>query len=114
MIFSNGNSTIVVDSMRMAIHGLSYEYIASVLPTYMGASADGRVVLAHLGGGASMCALRGRSSVATSMGFTALDGLPSSTRCGALDPGVVLYLLSEQRMDLSAVTDTCSIIARGC
>ena len=52
-----------------------------------------------------MCALCGRSSVATSMGFTALDGLPMGTRCGALDPGVVLYLMSEQRMDLSAVTD---------
>ena len=90
---------------RYGFHGLSYEYIASVLPSYVGASAEGRVVVAHLGGGASMCALRGRRSVATSMGFTALDGLPMGTRCGALDPGVVLYLLSEQRMDLSAVTD---------
>jgi acetate kinase len=90
---------------RYGFHGLSYEYIASVLPSYVGASADERVVVAHLGGGASMCALRGRSSVATSMGFTALDGLPMGTRCGALDPGVVLYLLSELRMDLSAVTD---------
>jgi acetate kinase len=90
---------------RYGFHGLSYEYIASVLPTYVGASADERVVMAHLGGGASMCALRGRRSVGTSMGFTALDGLPMGTRCGALDPGVVLYLLSEQRMTLSAVTD---------
>jgi acetate kinase len=90
---------------RYGFHGLSYEYIATVLPSYVGASADGRVVMAHLGGGASMCALRGRRSVATSMGFTALDGLPMGTRCGALDPGVVLYLLSEQRMALSAVTD---------
>jgi acetate kinase len=90
---------------RYGFHGLSYEYITTVLPYYMGASADGRVVVAHLGGGASMCALRGRSSIATTTGFTALDGLPMGTRCGALDPGVVLYLLSEQRMDLSTVTD---------
>lgn len=90
---------------RYGFHGLSYEYIASVLPSYVGARADGRVVVAHLGGGASMCALRGRSSFATSMGFTALDGLPMGTRCGALDPGVVLYLLSEQHMDLPTVTD---------
>lgn len=90
---------------RYGFHGLSYEYIASVLPSYVGAKADGRVVVAHLGGGASMCALRGRSSFATSMGFTALDGLPMGTRCGALDPGVVLYLLSEQHMDLPTVTD---------
>jgi acetate kinase len=72
---------------RYGFHGLSYEYIASVLPSYAGVSAEGRVVIAHLGGGASMCALRGRRSVATSMGFTALDGLPMGTRCGALDPG---------------------------
>ena len=90
---------------RYGFHGLSYEYIASVLPSYVGESSDGHVVMAHLGGGASMCALRGRRSVGTSMGFTALDGLPMGTRCGALDPGVVLYLLSEQRMALSAVTD---------
>ena len=90
---------------RYGFHGLSYEYIASVLPSYVGEGSDGRVVMAHLGGGASMCALRGRRSVATSMGFTALDGLPMGTRCGALDPGVVLYLLSEQRMALSDVTD---------
>jgi acetate kinase len=90
---------------RYGFHGLSYEYIASVLPSYVGERSDGRVVMAHLGGGASMCALRGRCSVGTSMGFTALDGLPMGTRCGALDPGVVLYLLSEQRMALSAVTD---------
>ncbi len=90
---------------RYGFHGLSYEYIASVLPSYVGASANGRVVMAHLGGGASMCALRGCHSVGTSMGFTALDGLPMGTRCGALDPGVILYLLSEQRMTLPTVTD---------
>jgi acetate kinase len=90
---------------RYGFHGLSYEYIASILPSYVGAGADGRVVIAHLGGGASMCALRGRRSIGTSMGFTALDGLPMGTRCGALDPGVILYLLREQRMTLSDVTD---------
>jgi acetate kinase len=90
---------------RYGFHGLSYEYIASVLPAYVGASADGRVVVAHLGGGASMCGLQGRSSVAATTGFTALDGLPMGTRCGALDPGVVLYLLSEQKMDIPTVTD---------
>lgn len=90
---------------RYGFHGLSYEYIASVLPHYLGASAEGRVVVAHLGGGDSMCALRERKSIATSMGFTALDGLPMGTRCGALDPGVVLYLLGERQMTLDAVTD---------
>ena len=90
---------------RYGFHGLSYEYIASVLPSYVSERSDGRVVMAHLGGGASMCALRGLRSVGTSMGFTALDGLPMGTRCGALDPGVVLYLLSEQGMSLSDVTD---------
>jgi acetate kinase len=90
---------------RYGFHGLSYEYIASVLPSYVGAGADGRVVMAHLGGGASMCALQGHRSVSTSMGFTALDGLPMGTRCGSLDPGVILYLLGEQRMTLSDVTD---------
>jgi acetate kinase len=90
---------------RYGFHGLSYEYIAHVLPDVVGDMADGRVVVAHLGGGASMCALRGRKSLATTTGFTALDGLPMGTRCGALDPGVILYLLSEQHMDVPTVTD---------
>jgi acetate kinase len=90
---------------RYGFHGLSYEYIAHVLPDVVGEIADGRVVVAHLGGGASMCALRGRKSLATTTGFTALDGLPMGTRCGALDPGVILYLLSEQHMDVPTVTD---------
>ena len=90
---------------RYGFHGLSYEYIAHVLPDIVGDMADGRVVVAHLGGGASMCALRGRKSLATTTGFTALDGLPMGTRCGALDPGVILYLLSEQHMDVPTVTD---------
>ena len=80
---------------RYGFHGLSYEYIASVLPVAAPEVADRRVVVAHLGNGASLCALRGGSSVATTMGFSALDGLPMGTRCGELDPAVVLHLLRE-------------------
>ena len=87
---------------RYGFHGLSYEYIASVMVQRDKALA-GRVVVLHLGNGASMCAIRGGSSVATTMGFTALDGLPMGTRCGALDPGVVLYLMEELQMDLGQV-----------
>ncbi|MGV8939958.1 MAG: acetate/propionate family kinase [Lysobacter sp.] len=83
---------------RYGFHGLSYEYIASVMAQHDAALA-GRVVALHLGNGASMCAMRGGASVATTMGFTALDGLPMGTRCGALDPGVVLYLMTELQMD---------------
>jgi acetate kinase len=91
---------------RYGFHGLSYEYIASVLPDILGpAEADGRVVVAHLGSGASMCAMHRRKSVATTMGFTALDGLPMSRRCGNLDPGVVLYLTQEKGMTAAAVSD---------
>ncbi|HEY0798894.1 MAG TPA: acetate/propionate family kinase [Candidatus Baltobacteraceae bacterium] len=78
---------------RYGFHGLSYEFIASVLVEHAGDAAEGRVVVAHLGSGASMCAMQARASLATTMGFSALDGLPMGTRCGALDPGVVLYLL---------------------
>ena len=91
---------------RYGFHGLSYEYIASVLPDILGpAEADGRVVVAHLGSGASMCAMHRRKSVATTMGFTALDGLPMGSRCGNLDPGVVLYLIQEKGMTAQAVSD---------
>jgi len=90
---------------RYGFHGLSYEYIASVLPDYAGSAAEGKVVVAHLGQGASMCALQARRSVATTMGFTGLDGLPMGHRCGALDPGVVLYLMVEKGMDAAAVAD---------
>jgi acetate kinase len=90
---------------RYGFHGLSYEYIASVLPEHLGDGADGRVVVAHLGAGASMCAMRGRRSVATTMGFTALEGLPMGTRTGAIDPGVILHLMSERGMSLAEVTD---------
>ncbi|HEX6109681.1 MAG TPA: acetate/propionate family kinase [Ktedonobacteraceae bacterium] len=90
---------------RYGFHGLSYEYIASVLPDYVDYRADGRVIVAHLGNGASMCALQGRKSIATTMSFTALDGLPMGTRCGSIDPGVILYLLSELHMDAPGITD---------
>ncbi|MEJ0043382.1 MAG: acetate/propionate family kinase [Rhizomicrobium sp.] len=91
---------------RYGFHGLSYEYIASILPRVLGPdTAEGRVVVAHLGNGASLCALRGRKSVATTMGFTALDGLMMGTRCGAIDPGVILYLLQEKKMTPDAVND---------
>jgi acetate kinase len=81
---------------RYGFHGLSYEYIARALPRIAPEIADGAVVVAHLGSGASLCAMRAGRSVDSTMGFTALDGLPMGTRCGQLDPGVVLYLLSEK------------------
>ena len=91
---------------RYGFHGLSYEYIAGAMAEVVGPEvADGRVVVAHLGSGASLCAMHRRRSVATTMGFTALDGLPMSRRCGVLDPGVVLYLLAEKGMSASAVSD---------
>ena len=83
---------------RYGFHGLSYEYIAGALPDHLGPLADGRVIVAHLGNGASMCAMRGRKSVATTMGFTALDGLMMGTRCGSLDPGAVLHLIEQMGM----------------
>jgi acetate kinase len=90
---------------RYGFHGLSYEYIASVLPQQAADIAAGRVVVAHLGNGCSACAMSGGKSVATSMGFTALDGLPMGTRCGALDPGVVLYFLQQKKMTPEAISD---------
>ena len=91
---------------RYGFHGLSYEYIASVMPGVAGPKiAQGRVVVAHLGHGASMCALDRGRSIATTMGFTALDGLPISQRCGNLDPGVVLYLMEQRGMTAAAVSD---------
>ena len=90
---------------RYGFHGLSYEYIASVLPEYLGASAGGRIIVAHLGNGASLCAMLGRRSIATSMGFSPLEGLVMGTRPGALDPGILLYLMRELGMDLNGITD---------
>jgi len=78
---------------RYGFHGLSYEYISSILPEVAPEIAEGRVIVAHLGSGASLCALKNRKSVDTTMGFTALDGLCMGTRPGALDPGIVLYLV---------------------
>lgn len=83
---------------RYGFHGLSYEYIASVLSTCDPALAEGRVIVAHLGSGASLCALQAGRSVATTMGLSALDGVPMGTRCGALDPGAVFYMLRETGM----------------
>ena len=83
---------------RYGFHGLSYEYIVGKLPAVAPEIAEGRVVVAHLGSGASMCAVKGGRSVDSSMGFTALDGLPMGTRCGALDPGVVLHLIRAKGM----------------
>jgi acetate kinase len=88
---------------RYGFHGLSYEYIASVLPQFDPAAARGRTVVLHLGNGASMCALHAGRSVASTMGFTAVDGLPMGTRCGAIDPGVLLYLMDERKMDARAL-----------
>jgi acetate kinase len=90
---------------RYGFHGLSYAYIASVLAQHDARAAAGKTVVLHLGNGASMCALRAGKSVATTMGFTALDGLVMGTRCGALDPGVILYLLQELKMDAKAIED---------
>jgi acetate kinase len=90
---------------RYGFHGLSYESIAHTLRRQHPREADGRVVVAHLGNGASMCALRDGRSVASTMGFTALDGLPMGTRCGQLDPGVLLYLIERKGLDAAALTD---------
>jgi acetate kinase len=88
---------------RYGFHGLSYEYVARQLRNVAPEIADGRVVVAHLGSGASMCALVGGKSVESTMGFTALDGLPMGTRPGQLDPGVVLYLMSEKGMSAKEI-----------
>lgn len=88
---------------RYGFHGLSYEYIASVLPRYSARAAAGRTLVLHLGNGASICAMRGSHSVATTMGFTAVDGLLMGTRSGSVDPGLVLHLMDRHGMDLHAV-----------
>ena len=90
---------------RYGFHGLSYEYIAERLRELAPETAQGRVIVAHLGSGASMCALRAGRSVESTMGFTALDGLPMGTRPGQLDPGVVLYLIIHKGMSAQAVSD---------
>lgn len=90
---------------RYGFHGLSYEYIASVLPERAPEIAGGRVIVAHLGNGCSACAIRNGVSIATTMGFTALDGLPMGTRCGALDAGVVLHLIQQKGMSADQLVD---------
>jgi acetate kinase len=91
---------------RYGFHGISYEYIASVLPQVAPEIADSRVIVAHLGSGASLCALRDRKSIDSTMGFTALDGLCMGTRPGALDPGVVLYLFQNLGLSVKQVEET--------
>jgi acetate kinase len=88
---------------RYGFHGLSYEYIASRLPQVDAGAAKGRTVVLHLGNGASMCAMQAGRSIASTLGFTAVDGLPMGTRCGSVDPGVILYLMDERGMDARAI-----------
>jgi acetate kinase len=90
---------------RYGFHGLSYEYIASALPGIAPDAARGRTVVAHLGNGASLCAMHAGKSVASTMGFTAVDGLMMGTRSGNLDPGVILYLLDELHMNAREIED---------
>lgn len=89
---------------RYGFHGLSYDYITQRLPDYLGAGAHGRVVIAHLGHGVSMCAVENGTSIATSMSFTPLDGLPMGTRSGSIDPAIVLHLL-QQGMTAGEISD---------
>lgn len=88
---------------RYGFHGLSYQHIAEVLPEHAKEKARGRVIVAHLGGGSSACAMKDLKSVATTMGFSTLDGLMMGTRCGALDAGVVIHLLKELKMKIEEV-----------
>ncbi|ESS72721.1 acetate kinase AckA [Methyloglobulus morosus KoM1] len=89
--------------LRYGFHGLSYEYIVSVLPTLDPILASARIIVAHLGSGASLCAIQNGRSIATTMGFSPLDGLVMGTRCGSLDPGVLLYLMAHHGMKPSAL-----------
>ena len=88
---------------RYGFHGLSYEYIAAEFLRVDAKAATARTIVLHLGNGSSMCAMHAGRSVATTMGFTPADGLPMGTRCGALDPGVMLYLMDERKMDARAI-----------
>ncbi|PHS71512.1 MAG: acetate kinase [Methylophaga sp.] len=95
------------DIKRYGFHGLSYQSIAEKLPYYLGEEqANGRVVVAHLGAGASLCAMKNKQSIATTMGFTPLDGLVMATRCGSLDPGVLLYLQKEKKITVAELTES--------
>ncbi len=88
---------------RYGFHGLSYEYINSILPTLDPLLKNAKVIVAHLGSGASLCAIQNGRSVATTMGFSPLDGLVMGTRCGAIDPAVLLYLMDQYNMDARAL-----------
>lgn len=90
---------------RYGFHGLSYEFIARQLPKFDPQAAKGKVVVAHLGSGASMCAMLAGKSMTSTMGFSALDGIPMGTRPGNLDPGIILYLMREKKMDLDALEE---------
>jgi acetate kinase len=90
---------------RYGFHGLSYEYVSGKLRAIAPGTAAGRVVVAHLGAGASMCGISDGQSIASTMGFSALDGLPMGTRCGQLDPAVVLYLLDHEGMTSKQIAD---------
>lgn len=90
---------------RYGFHGLSYEYLSIALAERHGAQAQGRTIVAHLGSGASLCAMQGLHSVATTMGFSALDGLMMGTRCGALDPGVLLHLMQADGLGIEQLTE---------
>ena len=90
---------------RYGFHGLSYEYISGELKRIAPQIHAGRVVVAHLGNGASMCGILGGRSVASTMGFTALDGLPMGTRCGQVDPGVIFYMVQQEGLTIDAVRD---------
>ena len=88
---------------RYGFHGLSYEYIVATLPEVAPAYANGKIIVAHLGNGASMCAINEGRSIATTMGFTPVDGLPMGTRTGTLDPGIILFLLRQEGMDANTI-----------
>ncbi|MDG4875281.1 acetate/propionate family kinase [Mesorhizobium sp. WSM4935] len=91
--------------MSYGFHGLSYSHIASELRNRYGAAAGGKTIVAHLGSGASLCAMKAGASHATTMGFSTLDGLVMSTRCGAIDPGVLLHLLQDRKLSSDELTD---------
>jgi acetate kinase len=86
--------------VRYGFHGLSYEYIASVLPKFDAKAAAGKTIVLHLGNGASMCAIDAGRSISSTMGFTAVEGLPMGTRCGSMDPGVILFLMDQRGMNV--------------
>jgi acetate kinase len=103
--FALPRAITVAGVRRYGFHGLSYEYIASQLPRILGDQAQGKVIVAHLGSGASLCAIKDGKSMATTMGFSVLEGLMMGTRCGSLDPGVVLYMMQALRMTSGQISD---------